>query len=137
MAYMYAERSSCNRAAVGVIAVKDWRPVAAGYVGSPRGMPHCTDVGVGCEIGTDGGCIRTVHAEANMIAWAAREGVPLLGTIVFSTHAPCLACAKLIINAGVDQFVFDATYRDPQGLALLAANLNWTGDFRRAKLRWH
>lgn len=121
VAQLYGLRSSCLRAKVGVVAVREGRIVAAGYVGAPSGMAHCLDVG--CEI-EDGGCIRSVHAEANMIAWAARTGVALEGTEIYCTHMPCLPCAKLLLNAGIDKFRYDLPYRDERGFNLLRDNIS-------------
>jgi len=116
IAALYGQRSSCPRAQVGVTATREGRVVASGYVGAPHGQPHCDEAG--CII-VDNGCIRSVHAEANMIAWAARTGTSLVDTVVWCTHAPCLSCAKLLINAGIDTFVWQYAYRDPKGLDLL------------------
>ena len=120
VAHLYGQRSSCSRAQVGVTATREGRIVASGYVGAPHGQPHCIDVG--CLIDPDGGCYRSVHAEANMIAWAARTGVPLLDTDIWCTHSPCLPCAKLLINAGIRSFTFTERYRDVRGLHLLQDN---------------
>lgn len=117
VAELYAGRSSCLRANVGAVAVREGRIVATGYVGAPSGMPHCLDVG--CEIGPDGGCIRSVHAEANLVAWSARTGTALQDTEIYCTHAPCLACAKLLANSGVERFTYELPYRDAEGLYLL------------------
>lgn len=117
VAELYAQRSSCLRANVGAVAVRDGRIVATGYVGAPAGMPHCFDVG--CEIGSDGGCTRSVHAEANMIAWAARTGTALEGTTLWCTHLPCPTCAKLIGNAGIAAVIWKYAYRSTAGHALL------------------
>jgi dCMP deaminase len=116
VARLFGRRSTCPRANVGCIAVLDGRIVASGYVGAPSGQPHCDFAG--CEI-SDGGCIRTVHAEANVVAFAARVGTPIKGTTVYCTHAPCRKCAQLLVNAAVKDFVFSETYRDPSGLNLL------------------
>lgn len=110
-------RSTCLRAKVGAVIVQDNRIVSTGYVGAPSGLPHCLDVG--CEIGPDGGCIRTVHAEVNAIAFAARAGIKLEGSTLYVTMSPCLNCAKLIINAGIREVVYRDEYRDPSGLKLL------------------
>lgn len=112
-------RGTCNRAQVGALVVRDGRIISTGYVGSPAGLPHCLDAGD--EIGDDGGCTRTVHAEANAIAFAARYGTSTEGSELYCTHSPCLNCAKLIINAGIRKFVFEHPYRDARGLALLEA----------------
>jgi dCMP deaminase len=67
----------------------------------------------------DDHCIRSIHAEANLVAWAARTGVPLEHTEVYCTHSPCLACAKLLIQAGITAFYYMTPYKLPQGGQLL------------------
>ena len=59
IAHNVAERSTCNRKQVGCVIVRDRAILSTGYAGSVRGQPHCTDVG--CDIGPDGGCRRTIH----------------------------------------------------------------------------
>jgi dCMP deaminase len=115
-AMLYARRSSCLRAQVGAVAVREGRIVSAGYVGAPAGMPDC--IANGCEIENDG-CIRSVHAEVNLIAWAARTGTPLQGTEIYCTYTPCLNCAKLLINVGITKYYFMTDYRDYRGTQLL------------------
>lgn len=117
IANVLAERSTCIRAKVGVVIVRDNRIISTGYAGSPKGMPHCEDVG--CVPGPDGGCIRTVHAEANAIAFAAKHGVALDKATMYTTLAPCYACAKLIINAGITVVVYGEPYRDTNGVDIL------------------
>ena len=117
IAYTLAERSTCLRAKVGVVVVRDNRIIATGYAGSPKGMPHCEDVG--CLPGPDGGCIKTVHAEANTIAFAAKYGVALEGSSLYTTLAPCYACSKLIINAGIVAVIYGEPYRDTNGIDML------------------
>lgn len=119
VAELYGQRSSCPRANVGAVAVRDGRIIAAGYCGAPSGLRHCTDIG--CDIGPDGGCTRSVHAEANMIAWAARTGTELEATEVYCTHQPCYNCAKLLANAGITALHAAEYYRDKAGWNLLKA----------------
>lgn len=116
VARLYARRSTCLRAHVGVVAVRAGRIIAAGYNGAPSGHAHCLDVG--CELGDEQVCTRAVHAEANLIAWAARTGTPLNQAELVCTHAPCRNCAKLIINAGISFVTYDQDYHD-DGLKLL------------------
>jgi dCMP deaminase len=110
-------RGTCNRAQVGALVAREGRIISTGYVGAPAGLPHCSDAGD--AIGPDGGCTRTVHAEANAIAFAARYGTSTEGSELYCTHSPCINCAKLIINSGIRRFVFEHQYRDASGLALL------------------
>lgn len=117
-AHVISHRSTCERSQVGSVISKDSRIISTGYVGSPAGSDHCYQVG--CEIGSHGGCIRTVHAEANAIAFAARSGLGTEGGVLYCTLAPCRECAKLIINAGIVRLVYHHPYRDPSGLVLLA-----------------
>lgn len=115
VAWLYAHRSSCLRAEVGAVAVRDGRILATGYVGAPTGMPHCLDVGCKME---HGHCVRTIHAEANLVAWSARVGISLEGCRIYSTHAPCRPCAMLLGNAGIASLVWEEGYR-PNGLGIL------------------
>lgn len=112
-----ALRGTCIRAQVGAVIVQSRRVVSTGYVGSPPGAPHCKDVG--CVLGPDGGCISTIHAEMNAITFAARNGARLEGAGLYSTVAPCLACSKAILGAGIREVVFLADYRDQGGVSLL------------------
>ena len=104
-----AQRSTCNRAQVGAVVVKDKRILTTGYNGSPRGLPHCTEVG---GLMVDGHCVRTIHAEQNALLQGALHGVALAGGTVYVTHQPCLNCAKMIINAGITRVVFTRAYPD-------------------------
>lgn len=114
-------RSTCERAQVGAIATnKGGRHLISGYNGAPSGEPHCCDVG--CDI-HDGGCIRTVHAEANVIAMAAKQGIPLRGTIMYCTYSPCRVCAPLILNSGIKAVFFFNHYRDTRGIELLEKHI--------------
>jgi len=90
-----------------------------GYNGAPSGLSHCDDVG--CDVGPDGGCTRATHAEANLIAYAARHGIALADTTLWVTTTPCLACAKLIINAGISSVTALEKYRVDDGELLLAS----------------
>ena len=127
-------RATCDRGRCSALILKDDRILAGGYVGSPKGMPHCDEDGhqfqetwvfseTTPQDGTEsqelssGGymvkkqsCIRTIHAEQNAIAWAAREGIALKGGTMFSTLFPCQSCAKLIIQAGIVVVIAEYDY---------------------------
>lgn len=104
-----ATRSTCERKHVGAVIVRDKMILTTGYNGSIRGLPHCDDDGHMME---EGHCVRTVHAEANAIVQAARNGVRLDGAHIYVTASPCFGCFKLIANAGLQRIVFGEFYRD-------------------------
>jgi dCMP deaminase len=106
-AYGVASRATCLRKKVGAIIVKDNRLLTAGYNGSLSGQPHCTEAG--CEM-ENGHCIRTVHAEVNAIADAARRGVSVEGGTMYSTITPCRPCRMVAISAGIVDFKWSEDY---------------------------
>lgn len=112
VASVFARRSTCSRAQVGAVIVKDNHILAHGYNGTPPGLPHCVHQ-------DDEPCEQAIHAEANAIAYAARVGVNVAGGTLYTTHEPCLRCAQLIIAAGITKVVFDQHYRQHVGLHLL------------------
>jgi dCMP deaminase len=102
-------RSTCDRKHVGAVIVRDKIILTTGYNGSVRGLPHCDDAGHDME---DGHCVRTVHAEANAIVQAAKNGVRIDGGGIYVTASPCWPCFRLIANAGLNRIVFGEFYRD-------------------------
>lgn len=110
-----SKRSTCKRRKVGAVLIQENRIVSIGYNGSPSGLPHCEEIGCYPEHG----CQRTVHAESNCIAFAARKGIMTEGSVIFTTLSPCKNCAKLLINAGIKEIVYDQEYRITEGIELL------------------
>jgi len=100
--------------------VRDRQILVTGYVGSPRGLPHCDDVGhlMKKVLHEDGHitqhCMRTVHAEQNAICQAARLGIALEGSTLYCRMTPCRTCAMLIINCGIKRVVCERKYHDGQ-----------------------
>lgn len=117
IARQVAQRSTCPRAAVGALIVQDKRILSTGYNGAPRGLPHCEEVG--CVV-VDGHCQRALHAEQNAIIQAALHGVPIAGSTLYTTHQPCNACAKMIINAGILRVVYTGDYPDELARSFLS-----------------
>jgi len=108
-----AMRSTCPRASVGAVIVKDNRILSTGYNGAPAGKPHCIDEGCIIDEGDDH-CQRTIHAETNAIAQAAKYGVSIDGATLYywdskgryaSTVAElrdhCQKCGQLAEAAGM------------------------------------
>jgi dCMP deaminase len=108
-----ATRSTCDRKHVGAVIVRDRTILSTGYNGSIRGMPHCDEMGHTME---NDHCVATIHAEANAIIQAARNGVNINGGEMYTTASPCWSCFKLIANAGIVRIFYAEFYRDERSL---------------------
>lgn len=105
-----ATRATCDRKHVGCVLVSEEKHIlATGYNGSAAGLAHCDDVG---HLMEDGHCVRTVHAEMNAVAQAARNGIRLGGATCYVTASPCWPCFKVLVNAGIKKIKFVEFYRD-------------------------
>jgi dCMP deaminase len=108
-AHAASHRATCDRKHVGAVIVVNRQVVATGYNGSVRGLPHCDEAGHDME---GGHCVRTIHAEMNAIAQAARRGVAIDGASIYTTASPCWACFRVLVNAGVQRFLYAEPYRE-------------------------
>lgn len=99
-----AERSTCDRASVGAVLVKENKIIGTGYNGSPHGEPHCSDIG---HLMIEGHCKRTIHAEINAILQAKEDKE---GSILYVTHYPCIECQKIIKQAGITKVFYKNSY---------------------------
>ncbi len=109
IAFQVATRATCDRKHVGAVIVREKSILSTGYNGSIRGLGHCDEEG---HLMDNGHCVRTVHAEANAIAQAARNGVAIEDASIYVTASPCWICFRLIANAGIGRIVFGEFYRD-------------------------
>lgn len=124
IARVVAKRSTCLRQKVGAIIVRDKRILTTGYNGAPSNLPHCLEIG--ClreELNVPSGerheLCRAVHAEQNAIIQAALHGVSIAGATLYTTHQPCIMCAKMLINAKIRKVVYGKKYNDDRGLKFL------------------
>ena len=108
-----ATRSTCDRKNVGAVIVRDRTILSTGYNGSIRGMPHCDEVGHDMD---GGHCVGTIHAEANAIIQAAKNGVRVEDAELYTTASPCWNCFKLIANSGIRRIYFGEFYRDEKSI---------------------
>ena len=121
MVTLISKRSTCLRSKVGAIIEKDGRVISIGYNGPASGFPEClpqTQFHRSNEC-LGAGCTRSIHAEANTIAFAAKAGISVEGTTLYCSMSPCINCAKLIINSGIKTVVYLEEYRDKAGIELL------------------
>jgi dCMP deaminase len=109
IAYEVSTRSTCDRNKVGAVIVRDKTILSTGYNGSIRTLPHCTEIG---HIMEQGHCIATIHAEANAIIQAAKNGVCIDKATIYTTSSPCWTCFKLIANSGIVRICYGEFYQD-------------------------
>jgi dCMP deaminase len=139
-----ATLSYATRLKVGAVIVKDRNIISFGYNGTPEGMdnscesidfiPDSTElvynemIAQGYTFGAykdTAGWVKSqtkpevIHAEANAITKLARQGGSGEGSTLFLTHAPCIECSKLIIQAGIKSVYFKTPYRFEDGINLL------------------
>ena len=111
-----ASRATCDRGRSGCAIAKDRQILVTGYVGSPRNIPHCDQIGHQFKtiIHEDGSqsqhCVRTTHAEQNAIVQAAKRGVAIENATLYCKMTPCSTCAKMIINAGIKEVICEKKY---------------------------
>jgi dCMP deaminase len=115
IAKVVASRSNCIKRKVAAIIVKDKRIISTGYNGTPRGTRNCNEGGCPrcnrmAASGTDLDECLCSHGEENAIVQASYHGVSLKDSIIYTTFAPCLMCAKMIINSGIHEVIFNMDY---------------------------
>ena len=113
MATVWAENSYCKRRQVGALIVKDQMIISDGYNGTPSGFENV------CEDEHNVTKPYVLHAEANAITKVAASSNSSKGATIYVTSAPCIECAKLIIQAGIRRIVYAERYRVTNGLDLL------------------
>lgn len=111
-----AKRATCDRGRSGCVIAKDKQLLVSGYVGSPKGLAHCDEVGhqfkktIHEDEKITNHCVRTVHAEQNAICQAAKLGISIQGATVYCKMTPCRVCAMLIINSGIKNVICEKKY---------------------------
>jgi dCMP deaminase len=90
----------------------------------PTGCAHCTVIGclrdqLGIPSGQRHELCRGIHAEQNAVAQAARYGTPIAGSVCYTTTQPCILCAKILINCGITEIIYEGGYPDDLSLDLL------------------
>lgn len=128
MAYMAATRATCPRRHVGAVLVKERKLLGSAYNGAPAGVADCYEEGcllvdhleeANGEIVRKTHCIRTIHAEQNLILFTDREDRQQ--ATVYVTDQPCWTCANMLANSGIIEIVYHRPYKKDQErvLALL------------------
>jgi dCMP deaminase len=124
IARVAATRSTCLRNVVGAVLVREKQILSTGYNGAPKNTIHCLNIGCiriksNIPSGTQHEKCRAVHAEQNAIIQAAVHGSSTLGSTLYCTHQPCILCAKMIINSGINRVVYEQCYPDTDAVDML------------------
>lgn len=132
MAAVTATRATCRRARHGAIIAVNNSVVSHGYNGAPVGADHCTDLGIcareafGCPPGQRYEICRSIHSEMNALVQAAKHGVSVQYGTMYVTGAPCMMCARAIIQSGLSRVVWLDTGRykeEDTGLSIIRDSL--------------
>jgi dCMP deaminase len=122
VAETFAELSSARRLHVGAIVVKEDRIISIGYNGMPAGWDNDCEDYFGLDLKGNPTLVtkpEVLHAETNAIAKLAKSTESGMGATMFVTHAPCLDCAKLIYQSGINTVLYRNSYRSDDGVNFL------------------
>ncbi len=120
-AKIWGQRSTCPKSDAACVIAKEGRILSIGYVGSPKGQKHCYEVG--CEIEREtGSCIRGIHGEINAIGFAAKNGISIKGSYLYTTLSPCLRCSQAIVASGIKTVIYLKEHWDIRGILYLENN---------------
>jgi dCMP deaminase len=117
IADLVKERSTCLRRKVGAVIVKDNRILTTGYNGAPPGTKHCEEIGCLRELmsipsGQRHELCRALLGEQNAVIQAAKNGIPIEESTIYTTTYPCVICTKILIASGVKRIVYKNGYPD-------------------------
>lgn len=131
-ARIFGDLSTATRKKVGAVIVKDNRIISIGYNGMPAGWtnecedkialpqreiyPGVADLALRYELKTKP---EVLHAESNAIAKLAKSIESGDGAMMFITCAPCMDCAKMIYQSGIQKVFYGEQYRESSGLDFL------------------
>ena len=115
-----AIESNCVKYKVGAVIVKDNRIILQGYNGTISGFLNCSEKFKDLDLSSEENrelhhkwsMAFEVHAEMNVISYAAKKGISLENTTLFCTHSPCNNCLKYLIQSGVTNIIYKYDYVD-------------------------
>lgn len=113
LAVMAAFRSTCLSRAVGAVLVRGTRVISTAYNGQTPKSPHCENLGClreKAQLGKSLDECRVVHAEQNVMTFAAKYGISTEGATLYCTHYPCYPCAKNLVSAEIKKIVYLIPY---------------------------
>ena len=128
IAQLTAQLSYAKRLQVGAVIVKGNQILSSGYNGMPSGWENICEITIPEHIDPETRTItpehvkskpEVLHAERNALDKVAMSNESTLGAVMFTTHAPCLECAKSIYNTGITNVYYKEEYRSNDGINFL------------------
>lgn len=118
LAINIARRSHCVKRHVGAVLTKETRIISIGYNGPPAGTHNCDEEWPeeGCERDSRGSCSLALHAEQNALMYAVKNNTNVDGSTIYLTLTPCLACARMLLSAGIKRVIYLYSYAEYKGL---------------------
>jgi dCMP deaminase len=114
-------RANCLGNRVGAVLVLDDRIIATGYNGTPSDMLNCDEGGCdrcanrsNYQSGQDYDLCICVHAEQNALLSAARFGIRVENSTIYTTMRPCFGCAKELLQARVRAVYYLHDWQHPK-----------------------
>lgn len=119
LAINIARRSHCVKRHVGAVLTKDTRIISIGYNGPPAETHNCDEEWpeTGCERDSKGSCSLALHAEQNALMYAVKNSTNVQGSTIYITLTPCIACARMLLSAGINRVIYLNSYAEYKGIA--------------------
>lgn len=129
-----ATRSTCIKRQVGCVITLDKEIVSTGYNGAIKGAKHCIDIYEECpreKVGAHRGerydLCPALHAEVNAVIQAAKTSKSINNGTAYITIAPCITCARILINAGIQRIVMGD--KPQEEVIEFIKEVNWGASF--------
>jgi len=126
VAELTSKLSTCASIEVGAVLVRDKRIIATGYNGVASGKKHCKEIFSDTfdrETHHTWSIENELHAEENLIAVCAKNGIQTKDAKLYLTVSPCITCAKIILAAGILEVNYSKEYdKDSRGIKFLKDN---------------
>lgn len=143
IAKLSAGMSYSNKLKVGAIIVKNNHIISYSWNGTPQGWENTTENKVYMDIDA-GGILspqeiveywplvddigrykyvtkpEVLHAEEHAILKLAKNGKAGKNSTIFTTHFPCIKCAKMVHNCGINKIYYIHDYVDQESIKYLA-----------------
>ena len=119
IALRWSKLYMAKRKKVGCIIVKNGSIISDGYNGTPSGFDNDCEL----EDPFNKSLItkaEVLHAESNAITKLAKSTQSSAGSTMYITISPCVDCAKLIIQSGIERVVYGELYKNKDGINLLS-----------------